>query len=355
MQKIKVINNISELLEFKERWDELYKKLSDKLTPFQSFDYIYNSWKYMLSDIRTNKLFIPMLFDSSTDVVDLIIPLYIDNKGTLRFINDIHTDFCDGLLGADYNYTNLKKIFETILSEKLIKNVRFINLLPQSQILSYGKHFLGWSSVVYSYTEHSYLTMEKTEDFFSVFKHLTSSQKSELKRIIKLNSNSSYYLLNSKKDLFPIEEFNVLKNSMIKRKVRARHFFQDNLIKVIESLYHAGMLDIAILKCKKENITEAMSFIMSNGTKDFFMFWIDLYSGKKLINIYSYLQSLEHILKKKDMTISFGRGAYPYKVQNFQPIIQNLYNVEYTKDFWKRYKNYSLLFRLFVKSLIRRK
>ena len=83
--QISVINKIEDLLLIKEDWNSLFK--DSYCSVFQSFEYCFQS-----SKINNSQLFIIVLEDN--DQIIEVWPCEIINK-KLRFINDVHADFCD--------------------------------------------------------------------------------------------------------------------------------------------------------------------------------------------------------------------------------------------------------------------
>ena len=89
--KIEIINNNDRFLGLKQDWDQLFKL--GNYSVFQSFAFNYYSWHIDLSKNIRNQLAIVMV--KKKDKVVTFFPFYVDAKKQLRFINDIHADFCD--------------------------------------------------------------------------------------------------------------------------------------------------------------------------------------------------------------------------------------------------------------------
>ena len=104
--RVRIISEIQEFLDCKDKWDTIFNKHDYSF--FQSFEFNYYSWINELSKNKLNRLCIISL--KNNGIVFAILPLYIDSKRRLRFINDVHADFCDVLSEQKFE-------FETILSE----------------------------------------------------------------------------------------------------------------------------------------------------------------------------------------------------------------------------------------------
>ena len=92
-KNIKLIEDIERFKDLKEEWDLLY---NCALYPvFQSFSFNYAAWQFQLSESKKNQLKIVVIFNDNQLVA--IFPFYLDSRKCLRFIADIHVDFCDCL------------------------------------------------------------------------------------------------------------------------------------------------------------------------------------------------------------------------------------------------------------------
>ena len=89
--QISIINKIEDLPLIKEDWNELF--LKGDYSIFQSFDFNYYSWKHEFISEKKNQLAITLV--TINESVVAIFPFYIDSNQQLRFINDMHFDFCD--------------------------------------------------------------------------------------------------------------------------------------------------------------------------------------------------------------------------------------------------------------------
>ena len=123
--KIEIIDNINKFSEIESKWNKIYD--IGNYTFFQSFHYNFYAWKNILFEDSFNKLNIILVYHEKTIVA--ICPFYIDKLKRLRFINDIHTDFCDILVTKKIEFNNVLK------SLNFINSYSFINLNKNSHLL----------------------------------------------------------------------------------------------------------------------------------------------------------------------------------------------------------------------------
>lgn len=311
--QVEIINNINNLLSYKREWDFMFSK--KEYTFFQSFTYNYYSWKHILSLNKGNVLNI--IFIRKDNKLIAILPFYIDRKKKLRFINDIHTDFCDILLEKKFNFGEL------ISSLPIVHSYSFINLTNQSNFLN----IFSVNEFKYQYTEsnitrYSYIDIPRG-DFPNNHAFLRSKQKSEFRRIKKLHVDSEHSTFHYENDKFPIELIKSLRIKMINLRIRDDKFLDDSLICLINDLYLKGEIIISMIK--DSTGVQAISFILFNDNK--YLFWIDMYDKSKMINILNYIFFITKFSKLHDVNIQFGRGDYSYKLKNFLPIVNNLNSI----------------------------
>ena len=110
--QISVINKIEDLLLIKEDWDELFIK--GDYSVFQSFDFNYYSWEHEFISDKRNQLAITVIRTNKGVVA--IFPFYIDSNKQLRFINDIHFDFCDFISIESINFSRVYSYLELSIS-----------------------------------------------------------------------------------------------------------------------------------------------------------------------------------------------------------------------------------------------
>lgn len=314
--KARIIDDINDFKSIERDWKILYKSISSNF--FQSFTFNYYSWKHILSKDSKNKLSIIVVSEDNIEVA--ILPFYIC-RDTVRFINDVHADFCDILLekGCEINFI---AIINLIKSKYRITKIQLINLkrisILKDQLENYSFNYLSMISI----SEYSYFTLRGGD--FPENSALPSKQRYNIKKIIQKKIGNHQVLSSYFDNPFPRRDIINLRDLMIKLGYRDKKFLDGNWINFLEKLYSNNLLDISLINRNKN--VDAISFIMKKG--DVFMFWIDLFNDTPRINIYNYIKFVTSLSSSKDyMEIHLGRGLYPYKVRNFKPESRRLFAV----------------------------
>jgi hypothetical protein len=347
-----MIQIITDELEFKNlevQWNELYEK-SICRTPFQSFHFNWTSWTNFQNKQKKNKLWI-ITQNGKQKKLHGILPFYIDKNGILRFINDLHVDFCDGLFDNNLNiHITLKKITELIIKDKKIKGVDFLNLTHKSIIFPYFKSFLK-QAFVFSTTEHSYLPSIK-ETNIELSAHLRSKERNELVNANKVNKDNSYKIYRCETDAFPYDKLIEIRNNMRNNGIRVPTFYGEDFMNLSRILYENRLMVISITQI--DNLITSASTIISDHEKKWYMFWISMYnSDVKLINIFNNNQFINSQISDKETIIDFGRGGYDYKFRNYLPIVHNVYQLVWAKTFWTTLKMFYKINIFYLKRIVK--
>ena len=322
--RVRIISEIQEFLDYKDKWNAIFNKHDYSF--FQSFEFNYYSWINELSKNKLNRLCIISL--KNNGLVFAILPLYIDSKRRLRFINDVHADFCDVLSEQKFE-------FETILSEIRDKfkfhSVHFINCKKDSFLY---KLFIAnqlKNSLLMPHAKYSDIAIS-AGNFPSNMIRYKSKQKTEFRRVKKKNLGKDHYILQKYDDSdFPINEIYKLRERIIKLRLRKDNFLDEDRLLLLEKLYNSNRILISLVKTKGN--THAISFISRN--KNNYLFWIDMYDNSKMINIYNYISFIENVSLNDRVNINFGRGVYDYKLQNFKPDIKQLFSIHIFQNKFK--------------------
>jgi len=309
--RIEFIENIDDFKRLKTVWNTLFNQI-DEVTIFQSFEFNYYSWLHLL---HLNKNYLALCLIYKEEKLIGICPFYIDNRRRLRFINDKHSDICDII---SYASIDIDFLIKEISCKFKINSFHLINLISHSK-------FFRNKSKKYSYVidrcsaVYSDLDLNKGifPDNFSDYK---SKHKTEFRRILKKHESKLHILLNSKSDVFPLQDIYSLRKKMIDNGVRSNNFLSSDQVKLIEKLYIYGRLKISIVK--NDHSIIAISFILYK--KSNYLIWIDLYDDTKMINLYNYVSLISLLSRKNKININFGRGDYSYKISNFLPEKKNL-------------------------------
>jgi len=315
--QIDLIKDINKFKELKEDWNLLYE--STNSTIFQSFEFNYFSWKDELSFSElSNRLSIVVIRIEKK--INTVYPFYIDNKRKLRFINDIHFDFCDIITRKSINfvivYSYLKRKFD-------FKSMRLINVKKDSNIYNAINELNINNKLITSISQYSFLSVDQGIFPYNI-SHYRSKQKSRINNAYNKHKNKKHHILNNDINIFPMEEILLLKQRMIELSIRKEDFFTKQRMLLIEHLYNAGIIIISIIK--EEDRVNAISFILKDSSNEF-VFWIDLFDDTQMINIFNYINFIKTISLDRSIVLNFGRGFYSYKVFNFVPEFYELYGV----------------------------
>ena len=313
--QFKVITDIREFKLLEREWNLLFDR--NTYSVFQSFVFNYYSWKEILMHSSSNSLFIIKIIKDNIAIG--FFPLYNDKTNTLRFINDVHSDFCDVILGKEIDLNNL---LQFILKDCEQKKLQLINLKENSILtqytISHNQRNLT-SSVSEKYTE-----FEVDKGIFpNNFDKLLSKERSEIRRIVKKNVNCKHEVLAKSHCDFPINEILTLKEKVIKNGSRNNDFLPINQLKLIEKLYNHQYIEISLIK---DSEVRAILFVMKN--KNDSLFWIDLYDNLGYTStLYNYISYITAKSLNNKIFINLGRGAYKWKIAKFRPNIRELYTV----------------------------
>ena len=313
--KIRFVSEDKCFHEIKSYWCDLFNSYGHSV--FQSFEFNYYSWITELSKNKFNTLCIVLL--ERDNVLCSIFPLYIDSYGRLRFINDIHADFCDVLSSEKFD---IQVVLLTIYRTTKYNSVHFINLKEGSCLYVLCKQQIKKNCIFKPFEKYSELNVF-LNGFPEKILRYKSKQKTTFRRIKKRYDDNSYSLLLKDKSEFPVNEIYQLKNRMIDLGIRESNFLDRDRLLFLEELYNADRMLVSMVK--NNNNVRAISFILKNNNT--YLFWIDMYDNTKMINIYNYILFIENISSKENVVINFGRGIYDYKMVNFKPDVKQLFAI----------------------------
>ena len=234
--KYRIISNIIEFKDVENDWQAVYEKDKES-TVFQSFEFNYFSWIYDLEKAK-NTLEIVIYYDS--DKIRAIFPFYIDKRSRLRFINDLHADFCDAVSIVDVNFNEVIKVLR---SNFKIHYFQLVNLRKESSLLDYST--LNRCSVI-SDVDYSVLNLNKGVFPDNCFDY-KSKQKTEFRRVLKLNEDKDYKIIDYTKTLFPKFQIENLREKMILLGSRDERFLSKSQLLLIEELYLNGKVVLSIV------------------------------------------------------------------------------------------------------------
>ncbi|MBC8266073.1 MAG: hypothetical protein H8E84_03815 [Flavobacteriales bacterium] len=312
--QINVIKNINDFNAIKPQWDDLYS--SSNFTVFQSFEFNYYAWKNELSTIKNTKLAIVVV--KKKDKLKSIFPFYIDNKKQLRFINDIHSDFCDYI---SIEKIDLNLIFKYLQNELSFNVIQLINLKANSLMYS---NFEKNQPLILSQPLEKYSVVHLSKGVFPEnYQELKSKQKTGFRRVHKKNKNKTHLILKVAQAPFPKEDIILLKQNMISLGFRNKNFLPENQINLIENLYNSKKIMISVIK--STNKINAISLVLEKENE--YLFWIDMFDDSKMVNIFNYISLMQKLSAMNPVVMNLGRGLYNYKTSNFKPSIKQLFAI----------------------------
>lgn len=313
--QFKVITDIREFKLLECEWNLLFDR--NTYSVFQSFVFNYYSWKEILMHSSSNSLFIIKIIQDNITIG--FFPLYNDKTNTLRFINDVHSDFCDVLLGKEID---LNKLFQFILNDCEQKKLQLINLKKNSILTQFAVSHNQRNLT--SFVSEKYTEFEVDKGIFPNNRDkLLNKERGEIRRIVKKNVNCKHEMLDKSHCDFPLNKILTLKEKMIKNGSRNNDFLPINQLKLIEKLYNHQYIEIS---CVKDSEVRAILFVLKN--KNNSLFWIDLYDNIGYTStLYNYISYITAKSLNNKICINLGRGAYKWKLAKFRPDIRVLYTV----------------------------
>ncbi len=336
---IKVITTKESLLDFKDYWNALYSKCHN-ISPFQKFSYIANAIDFSFDN--KNQLYIITVRDAQAKEWVAIFPLYIDNSGTLRYINFLHTDFCLPLIHPSFaNFNLIREVADYIKNDKNVKGIVCDNVIADDFIVgSFKAEFSLF--IAYSQNYYSEVQIEKSltdKDSVDAFRSVPSKRKGKLRQIIKKNNNNCRFEIFSviKQQPYPSKSIDALAKRMISSGIRTKDYLSDKMFSFWEKLYNTGVVDIAVMY--EDSVEVACSFLLVNETKHEYIEWIVLYVDKSW-NVALCLQIEDYLYRTERLSVfNFARGIYDYKLVNFHPDVKPLFRVMIAKTKWGHFKN----------------
>lgn len=339
---IKIIEDIEELISLNSELEKVYK--SNGYWCMISPTLIISFFNFLSKQNKDIVLYI--VLNINNDEVESYLPLYIDESETLRFVFDVHIDYC-GIIGKKVESKFLKDLSNLIQTDNRIQRVDFDNLLLNDSLLNGLKYYLKFGACISSYNSHSFILSSKEHGYF---KSLKSRDRSELLRVAKKNNNtvfSTFYY----PDPFPLKEILTLRDKMIFNGYRNKDFLNESFLLIIESLYKSK--ELILISNLIDDDMVSIVFTFKNNLQKSYIFWIALYDKNiQYINLTSYLNFILQNEFEDNYCYSFARGEYAFKT-TFSPVTENLYNFRYSKSKWDFFFTNYYPIKEFVKRIVK--
>lgn len=335
---IKIIRDKDSLLEIRSIWNQIFVK-DNEATPFQRFEYIYATLS--LEPSIEKSLFILMVKDDPSNQWIAMFPFVLDKKGTLRFINARHTDFCAPLINHDFNDFNLyKEVSDYISGERIIKRMILENIVQYSQLTGVLKPHFRYMIThdMNFYSSIKIYSSVNDKDSMSAFRHVRAKQIKNLRKSKKqTNTNCTFEIYcASNGQAYPQKEVDELVGQMLADGIRVKEYFSDRMLAFWKELYNAGVLSAALLYENGE--VKTCNFMYYDDKHNEYIKWLMLYKENSW-NMKINIMIADYLYNHGGATINFARGIYDYKLTNFHPDVKPLFCVRIAKTPWGHIKN----------------
>lgn len=316
-----MINIVSDTENFKSIEKDWNLLALDCHYLFQTFDWCYSAWCTYLQN-GVNRLYI-LVWEQEGRSDKVIFPFYVDATGTLRFIIDEHSDYCDCVYipGANHHLA-FKEALEFIKTDKTITKIELTKLSGNSEILNYWGMLDSKSQITRANTI-SWIDVLQAEDFATSQEQLRSKDKANI-RAIRRKAEKRDIVILKKGDRFPVEIIKSLRDSMIAAGLRSLDFMPDSLVAFCEDVFNCGQSDIVLVK-DNEGVVVALNFILLMGNRR--LSWVFLYTDPHA-STEMYVKYLNDECVKTSFVFDFGTGGYDYKLGTFRPKLGMLFNLQ---------------------------
>lgn len=325
--KLTIFTSFDQHPELKQSWLQVYNH--SLCMPFTSYEWNYQWWLEM----KKPKLFTVVAYTNTAEDAVALFPFMIDGCGVLRFIGDIHCDYCDVIVLSTVDKEKLaKNIFKLIQTNNDIKSIELNNLNINHWLIGYLYSFCGYTQLTLLSNASSNVKISKDLGLFGSFVGFRKKQRSELKRIFNKHKTAKSTIYSAENEInFPLDLINEHRLDMINRGDRPTSFFDETLQNVTKELYDSGFLVIHELCFEDKSLS--INLCMKSNNR--FLIWLDMYKDIPYLNMASYLHFMQNILQNSDeeeIVFDFGRGLYGYKLSNFKPEIIPLVSFVYSKS-----------------------
>lgn len=313
-------------------------------TPFQTFSWCRALWDCVISQSKGNSLFVIYSEDEKTRV-SLLMPLFVDESGTLRFIGDGHSDIGDAIISGDgsrhYLFNDVSRF---ILSQRQIRNVVFQKMPPSSETLSFlGVLFKG--SILYRDHAYSWINLSKSAKLPFGYEHLRSRERKQFNAMIRRYADVSLAVSShSRGQSFPIGDIVEMRDFMVARRWRKPAYLSSEITSFLNRCYDEDRLDVYFLEQNGQK--KSVSLILRHG--GFACSYLMLYRDKEY-NAVLNAHIIDSLSAEGVGVYNFGVGAYDYKLKKFRPELSCTCCLRYSKSRFRRFCDYLMMIVRFVR------
>lgn len=342
---IEIIDTVEKFDELQSIWERL--ESGPDMTVQQTFKWNRLGWDAIAGD--GNSLFIlKWTQDGKDDVV--ILPLYIDNNGTLRFIFDEQTDCCNSVYGnsVECRFWPYREAADAILAEPRIHRVRLDKMAPNSEALNYLCVFLQDSRVCKT-NAYSWVCTGSEKDFIAAQKHMLSKDRKHFRYLTKKAEGLTFGVLSKRAyNPFPSEAIVQLRDYMIEQGARDKSFVNERQLRFVGAMYDAGLCEIPMLRDDSGVVALNIHFVW----RDTSLAWIFL--GKDMqYGTGVYVKYCADWANENAGKVDLGTGAYEYKLLTFRPFLRAVYTLEFEKTKKARISSAKCRFVASLKQLVK--
>ena len=324
---IEVIDTLEKLDAIKDVWQTLEK--NPQMRVQQTFEWTRAGWLHFNSVEGDARLRI-IKWQRDSQVGCVIFPFYIDRRGTLRFINDIHCDATNVVCGADGNHHYaFLEVIEWIMTNPEIKRIHLRQMPSGVEALNFFSVLIR-GSIVYRDHGYSWLDVRKSQNVADALPHYKKKDRKKFSTLLKKAADYEYrrYLAGQGDD-FPQDVFDRIRECMITSGRRTSQYLDDRLFAFAKDMFAKGIIEVASLSQNGEPHIAAFRLIKDNRR----LCWIVLYDDAKLPTAL-HSRYMSDLAGERDFIYDFGVGPYGYKLVTFKPMTAPTFSLQMAKSPW---------------------
>ena len=302
---------------------------------FQTLDWCRASWESLLAQRDGNRLHL-MFWSGLDEESPVIMPTFLDKHGTLRFINDEHSDCGDAVYERGYNnFFAFKELTEAIIADRRVRSICLQKIRRYSEALGYFSVFLRGPLV---YRDHAYpwLEIPHAEDFSSGQRHLRSRDRNRIAYCQREAASARVTVYSVQTGtVFPEDQIVMLRDLMRRKGRRDAKFIDKTMLLFIRRVYECGLCEVLSVS----DGDEVMSIAILLKYRKSVLCWLMLYQDTKW-NTYLHVLCLDKLARAGGCAFDFGVGMYDYKLRPFRPKLECTFSLRWGRGFFSRFYAY---------------
>lgn len=263
------------------------------------------------------------------EALKLVLPGWLDRKGTLRFLQTGSAD-CLDVLCADPTSCQgaVQDLAEHLQRCSDVRQIRLTNLPAGSQVVRLFPYFFARKPHFIFQSDSIARIDRHLHDAVRVLRHLGSKRANDL-RNLRTRVATRTDLLETATAPFPEAELRDLLGRMEKAGERKAASYA-TLLPFCAALYELGKVRVARQVADDGAVRSLSALVALCPAED--MVWLDFYDpGVKHVNLKNYVDILD-LMRQEGRSLNLGTGAYPYKIRNFAPELNSLYTFHYDRS-----------------------